>query len=655
MATDQLLPPPPNLAEVLALHGQWLSGKTGQKAALKGMDLREANFGTADLRQVELDDSDLTNSILSQARGLSADQLRGTILTGAKLPKEIKESLKTLPGVDEASKNSRKLFATMLIAFLYCWLTIFATTDAALLLGASALALPIVQTPIPVRAFFTLAPLLLLSVYSYMQFSLQNLWESLHSLPAVFPDGRPLYEHAYPWLMSSFARIYFARLRKRTGKGLSQFQVAISCILAWWTVPLTMIGFWARFLVRRSGWTWLHVGLIALSVWCAQWFWRTASNTLRGRVTSDARLYLKIVRWKELGRINLVALTVASVTALLSIAAFDAQPITRPVLWNGVHPYERGSWRGRAAARIPVSWASLVVHELSCCSWGPFGDFGGVDLSSRSSGVDNQNRFAAKAGKLAGLNLRGINAKSVYAANADFSQSDLTFANFDSADLRGANFLNANLSNASFKNADLRQAVLIAVNVENSSFDGANFQGATIESAKIDGKYTFYGAGNLVLAHLDDDMLQFLGLPTDNNDRLRIKDLSGYNFLKLAQRSGRSLRGADLAGFNLRGAVLDAVDLDYATLSRADLRDSSFGCGLLAFGDKYCTALASANVQEADLRGVDLSHADGLTREQIQVACIDAKTKLPLYISREVSSMPTGSAANRRYSCQPKR
>src|ERR1700677_1347690 len=125
MATDQLLPPPPNLAEVLALHGQWLSGKTGQKAALKGMDLREANFGTADLRQVELDDSDLTNSILSQARGLSADQLRGTILTGAKLLKEIKESLKTLPGVDEASKNSRKLFATMLIAFLYCWLTIF--------------------------------------------------------------------------------------------------------------------------------------------------------------------------------------------------------------------------------------------------------------------------------------------------------------------------------------------------------------------------------------------------------------------------------------------------------------------------------------------------------------------------------------------------
>jgi hypothetical protein len=70
-----------------------------------------------------------------------------------KLPPEIADSLNTQPGVDEATKTSRKVFITTLAACLYCWLTILSTTDAGLLIGSSTLALPIVQTPIPVVAF----------------------------------------------------------------------------------------------------------------------------------------------------------------------------------------------------------------------------------------------------------------------------------------------------------------------------------------------------------------------------------------------------------------------------------------------------------------------------------------------------------------------
>ena len=77
-----------------------------------------------------------------------------------------------MPGVDEATKTSRKVFLTMLVACLYCWLTILSTTDVGLLAGGLPLALPIVQTPIPVVAFFGLAPVLLLIIYLYLHFSL---------------------------------------------------------------------------------------------------------------------------------------------------------------------------------------------------------------------------------------------------------------------------------------------------------------------------------------------------------------------------------------------------------------------------------------------------------------------------------------------------
>jgi hypothetical protein len=132
----------------------------------------------------------------------------------AKLPDEIAESLQTLPRVDEATKTSRKAFLTMLAACLYCWLMILATTDAGLLLGNSTPALPIVQTPIPVLAFFGAAPVLLLIIYLYLylHFSLQNLWDAPATLPAVFPDGRPVHERALPWILSPIVRLHFKRL-----------------------------------------------------------------------------------------------------------------------------------------------------------------------------------------------------------------------------------------------------------------------------------------------------------------------------------------------------------------------------------------------------------------------------------------------------------
>ena len=143
-----------------ALHGAHLNDLDLAGATLDNADLTGASLESAHLEEASLRNADLTN-----AQRLNAYQLRGADLTLAKLSPDMADSLKTQPSVDEATKTSRKVFLTMLAACLYCWLTILSTTDAGLLVGSSTLALPIVQTPIPVIAFFGAAPVLLLIVY----------------------------------------------------------------------------------------------------------------------------------------------------------------------------------------------------------------------------------------------------------------------------------------------------------------------------------------------------------------------------------------------------------------------------------------------------------------------------------------------------------
>ncbi|MBV9769781.1 MAG: pentapeptide repeat-containing protein, partial [Bryobacterales bacterium] len=368
------------LREGVAAWNAWREQNPAVKPDLSGADLKGIDFGDANLSVAKLDEAVLSDADLSHVRGLGAPQMRGADLTGAKLPDSIVESLKKPPGVDEASKNSRQLFLIMLVAALYCWITIFSTTDAALLLGSTPLALPIVQTPIPVGAFFGFAPVLLLAVYIYMHFSFQNLWDALSSLPARFPDGRPLHQRTYPWLMSSFVLRNFKLLKQEPGRGLAWAQVALSCVLAWWIVPLTLMAFWARFLVRRSlPITSLHIVLIVIAVWLAQWFWRVTRNTLRGVVPAGESKRDRIL---VLGRILFVSLAAGALTIVFAVAA---------VLLREPSPLE---------------------YSLAKYAWSPFGDLRGADL---------------KGAKFEGRNLHGIHARGVLAANEDFFGCDLAF------------------------------------------------------------------------------------------------------------------------------------------------------------------------------------------------------------------------------------
>ena len=232
------------------------SGTILECSDLKHAFLEGATFDGAKLWKADLRASVLRNADLSRAQGLEAGQLAGADLTLAKLPEEIKK-FEGLKVVDEASKNAQTILFTVLLACVYVWLTIASTRDAALFLNSATSRLPIIGTDVPIVGFYVIAPLVLLGTYIYLHVYLQRLWEMLASLPAVFPDGRPLDHRTYPWVATGLVRSHFPFLRNDLPR-YSKLQRFLTALLLWGVVqgvvPITELGLWARYLPKHDWW-----------------------------------------------------------------------------------------------------------------------------------------------------------------------------------------------------------------------------------------------------------------------------------------------------------------------------------------------------------------------------------------------------------------
>ena len=104
-------------------------------ANLRRAILDNASFHETQLTGAKLREARLRDAVLQESEGLSEEQLAGTDLRGAKLPKEIqKEQIRRfgdgLDRIEQASSKLQSLFFTLLAACIYCWLTMLATKDA---------------------------------------------------------------------------------------------------------------------------------------------------------------------------------------------------------------------------------------------------------------------------------------------------------------------------------------------------------------------------------------------------------------------------------------------------------------------------------------------------------------------------------------------
>ncbi len=173
--------------------------------------------------------------------------------------------------------------------------------------------------------------------------------------------------------------------------------------------------------------------------------------------------------------------------------------------------------------------------------------------------------------------------------NSDFSGSM-----FNRSNLSGGEFHSSNLSNTHFRRAFLARVTGEAVNMADS-----RLQDATLTEAKIN--HSTLSKANLNRAYMDRG--EFIG--------------TNFNQADLTSASARQ---TNFEGSNFIEARLNHANLEGAKLDKAIFHKVKFGYA----------RLKDASMLEADLSWADLSNVNGITQTQLDVACGNAATRLPI-------------------------
>lgn len=437
-----------------------------QEADFRGASLKRANFEcrtaapagdasavavagmstTTDLTNARLQHSDLSDAKLAHVCGLQSFQLAGADLSNARLPDDIK-GFKGLDHVGEISKLSRTIFVTLISSCVFCWLTIATTTDSALLASSATTPLPIIQTKVPIAGFYLAAPAALLALYFYLHMYLQNLWEGLANLPAIFPDGQTVDQRAYPWLLTSLVRVYVPRLKKHRPT-FAAAKVGCSVISAWGLVPFTLVLFWFRYLPRHESiGSALLTAFVLTAIWSGTVFFDRAATALRG-----------------------VLPVIAPKTRVPGVATASAVLV------------------------IGAVWALTAVAEkrssLELLGYRLYAELQDADVSIRPAswtGSGNKEAIDAQIAQVRGASLAGADLRLAFAPGAFFVKANLEAATLTGADLSDAKLTNANLREAKLAGSDLTGADLAGADLTGADLAGADLRGAVFWRKELHG------------------------------------------------------------------------------------------------------------------------------------------------------------------------
>jgi len=97
-----------------------------------------------------------------------------------------------------------------------------------------------------------------------------------------------------------------------------------------------------------------------------------------------------------------------------------------------------------------------------------------------------------------------------------------------------------------------------------------------------------------------------------------------------ADLTNTCVKHGDLEGADFTGAKLVLMCMSYGDYKDASFRDANLSGANLAHGHLDGADLTGARLTITSIKGADLSRAKGLTQAQIDQACGDAETRLPL-------------------------
>lgn len=470
----------------------------------------QIRFKKADLTDAVLTGANLTGADLTQANFQNATMIRtnlsgtitagmnlgGTDVTNAELPEEIKR-FDGLQNITDASAIGRKLYGWLLAALAFSGLTIASTHDIQLLTNATTSPLPVIQTPFPIAGFYFVAPVVLFAIFIYFHLQLQHQWRLISKLPSVFPDGTPLDEKIFPWLLNTWVR-NLSRRKTRSGwsawvKNVFSMEKALHLVknllvvaMAWYATPVLMTAIWARYLSRHD-WlgTRLQIILMALAFLAAILLHFFARQTLRNKPMPFFRVTF------------LSALVVVPILTFSSSFSFKAiqGDLRKSYLEIRFVPWEIKALQLNSLVELPTHdrLDQRITHWLTA-------NFSEQNVSFKPDNYDPDNPDHLKWVRGAPLNNANLNyahARVAFLTNAKLSRASLVGANLyqsqlqaailtgadlTGADLRFADLANADLTNADLTGADLREARLTGANLTGVKFTDADLANADISN-----------------------------------------------------------------------------------------------------------------------------------------------------------------------------
>ena len=385
-------------------------------------------------------------------------------------------------------------------------------------------------------------------------------------------------------------------------------------LLVWWAVPVTLVVFFLRFIVRHdAAVTFLQVVVAAVSVRLAITLRRMLSDTLRGAHSTrlpwrkwffGLRVWVGVLRG---------ALAGAFMT-LFAIGCFYGEPFLQP---GYIAAFTGNESFGRVAY---WTWHNADPQLLNLIGWTAFADLREAELSRKPDDWDGRDLSRVRGARLQGAVLKAAEGFRAFAPKTNFRGARLERASFWFADLRGADFSEAHLEQADLSFADLRSATFAGAYMVGTKLVGANIEKASLAQARgLDGAEV-WNASNWFLAHLGDQMLEEVNVCSPDFCDHSAFGQQGFLGPRCLEIAGY-VRSPDFSGANLQHADLSGKSLEGADLAKADLRYASL----------HGTKFGGADLAGADLRGVnlgdgpkhDLAPAYGLTRAQIESALVD--------------------------------
>ena len=495
-----------DLAEILDQHKQWVEsgGETGARADLTGVnlakadltgvnlqgahlhrvnlagaDLSMANFRGASLVRANLQNANLLGTELRGANlmganvygadGLWFGRLGGTNLFDAVLPESI-SAVDSSKAISDATKVARWFyFLTVGLSLLCCLLMIY-TTDVRLLLNSSALPFPKLGNLLPTTGLFLGGPIVLLILSLRFHFLLLRLWGSMAALPAVFPDGQTL-EKDGPWYLMGLVRRHF-RWQGESRAAMTAFESALSAVLAYWIVPVTLFFFWLRYLTRQDfRGTLLHVFLVTAAVATA-----TSVPFVVSRVLRPGDILLP----KSKNVLRMILGTTRAALAVGCILFVISLGVNR-----GLPSDKTGSPPGSAAD--PRRWAATVFQSVG---YRPYADLTETSLSTplpKGTPWTEENLTKISGARLNEMNLRYARAYRAFLVNAKLWRANLEGIYLSEADLRGANLRETLLRSGVFDRTLLSHAVLVSANASGAIFASSDLRFADLSYGTFEG------------------------------------------------------------------------------------------------------------------------------------------------------------------------